>query len=155
MDLWTDAHTHTHTHTHIYPTVPNHSTHRSSSPPLESTCGSAFISCNDDPTCRLRLAEAVNSCTWNKVTNRCDRAGCLAAIRRFYLLTRPEKTHALLFCRCKLGDRKCETVQAAMFPTCSVMEEPPPSCLDVLQRCYADEDCRWVELEWKQWWVLL
>ena len=107
-----------------------------------STCVVGFAQCNSDPNCRLRMTEFINMCVWNTRTNTCNRGHCLAAIRKFYLLVRPEKTHALLFCQCKPGDYKCEVIRQGLYPTCSTVETPPPSCLSIIDRCEMDLDCR-------------
>ncbi|KAK2188081.1 hypothetical protein NP493_144g02022 [Ridgeia piscesae] len=108
----------------------------------DSTCVDAFHACNADAGCRLRFAAFLSACAWNRQTNKCKRQQCLDAIQRYYLLVRPEHTHALLFCRCQPDNKKCESVRQSMHPTCSKVEAPPPSCLAILERCKADTDCR-------------
>ena len=104
----------------------------------------AFSRCNADTNCRLRMAEFMNTCAWNRHTDHCNRKFCLSTIRNFYLLVRPDLTHALLFCQCTAGDFKCEAIRQGLYPTCSLVESPPPTCLDIIQRCNSDTDCRCV-----------
>ena len=70
----------------------------------------------------------------------CDRTACLDAIRKFFLLVRPEHTQRLALCTCNRPD--CLAIQQAMRPTCSMVERPPPSCSDLLHRCLEDNDYR-------------
>ncbi len=65
----------------------------------ESSCLSAFMSCNKDPSCRLRLAEMINSCVWNKTTNKCDRNTCTHVMKR-YLVNVITTTHSVFLPYC-------------------------------------------------------
>ena len=112
----------------------------------ESTCVHAFTQCNTDSQCQMGMAEFMSACVWNKQrssTPRCDRDMCLGAIRRFYLLVRPENSHVLLFCQCEPGDYECEAVRQGLYPMCSTFDTPPPTCQDILEQCEADADCQY------------
>lgn len=88
---------------------------------------------------------------------RCDRRACQEAFRSFFLLVRPERTQDLLFCRCSprrdpgaaAGDERCETVRRALSPPCALVELPPPTCLDLIDRCLNSTDCRYRQNYWK------
>jgi len=67
-----------------------------------------------------------------------------------------KKNQELLYCRCDGLDadgeaatavsRACVAMMGSLRPACSVVELPPPNCADVLQRCLANSDCRFVQL---------
>lgn len=113
-----------------------------------SSCQQAMLTCNASSSCSRRFQTFQEECEWQRSDNTCNRADCLVAIRKFYLLVRPTMTHALLFCKCAEGDKVCGMVRRALFPICTVAEVVPPTCGDVISRCEEDPDCKYVKWYW-------
>ena len=109
-----------------------------------STCREAFMACQGDSTCRIRRASFGAACKWHHQSNACKKRDCLYEIQRFFLLVRPKFTHALLFCRCEEGDSRCLEVKKWMHPACAVVDSPPPTCSNVMEKCQQDKDCRYM-----------
>ena len=113
------------------------------------------------------LLEGILDCVWNNTADQdslpcaSDIAGrrraCLAAVDSFLDAVDRQTTEELLYCRCdglqtagkrsSAVARACLATMGALRPACSVVELPPPSCADVLQRCLADSSCRSVGLQ--------
>ena len=121
--------------------------------------------CLDNAVCYASLRRVKTDCVWND-TARHDslpcasdvvgrRQACLAAIDSFLDAVDRQLTEELLYCRCDGVDvnrgsssavaRACVATMGALRPACSVVELPPPNCADVLQRCLADGNCRFVQ----------
>ena len=107
----------------------------------KSTCPRAFKECNADSRCQRQMASFMNACVW-RPANTCNRSACLTGIKDFFIYIRPRHAQNLLFCQCKKGDETCEAVKRALYPTCSLIQTPAPSCLDIKAQCDMDVDCR-------------
>ena len=108
----------------------------------ESTCQHALHSCEADVPCRQFMELYDKACAGDGGSHDCDRHACMLALQRFYLLVPRESTYALLFCRCKRDDVKCDVIAHRLRPTCIRVESPTPSCDVIMTRCRAGKDCR-------------
>lgn len=126
-------------------------------------CVAAFKNCHSDSNCRSRLSHLLSECSFGGLSGhpasssshgpqpqrnatQCNRRACQEAFRAFFLLVRPERTQGLLFCRCPKHpavDERCETVRRALSPPCALVELPPPTCLDLADRCRSSNECRY------------
>jgi hypothetical protein len=105
-----------------------------------ANCVVALWHCYRDDSCGSRLAAVVQSCAWDSALSTCDRTACLDALRKFFVYVRSDYTQRLALCSC--DDEECRPIEHVLRPTCSLVEYPPPTCTDLLNRCLNDSDCR-------------
>ncbi|XP_035256910.1 GDNF family receptor alpha-like [Anguilla anguilla] len=103
------------------------------------SCLRAMTACVYDEVCNGQLAPLVRACSGSP----CQDAACGRATGRFYRALPPAAADLLAFCGCDAADPDCLRVRADLQSgTCPGRPAPPPTCLEVYDRCMLEPQCR-------------
>ncbi|XP_053918943.1 GDNF family receptor alpha-like isoform X2 [Cuculus canorus] len=103
------------------------------------TCLDVNKECVEDEVCNKQLSLYLKVCSVNK----CNMEECQAAIRFFYQNMPFEVAQMMTFCDCTQSDESCHRAKELLHgKPCAVTAVPPPSCLNVIQKCEENELCR-------------
>ncbi|TRY65577.1 hypothetical protein DNTS_015186 [Danionella cerebrum] len=110
-------------------------------------CLDATKACNLNENCKRQRSNYISTCTRAQAQGQthtqdgCSRKRCHKALRQFFERVDSQYSYGLLFCACR--DQACaERRRQTIVPSCSYQDKSKPNCLQLINTCRLDVNCR-------------